>query len=239
MYNFAIVEDTPKAADLLSKYLRQYAQANNYAVSLEVYTSAESFLAAGKVYDAVFMDIELPGIDGLTCAEKLRAKDGKVIIVFITNISQLAIKGYSVGALDYILKPLVYSDFSFRLERVFRSLKQKSDQFLCIKLPGGMKRLPVHNLIFVEVTGHRITYHFETEDISTGGSFSGISKTLLDYGFLKCNRCYLVNPRYIQNINGYALTVGGYTLTISRPQKKAFLDGVNAYLAKGGLPYEN
>ncbi len=66
-------------------------------------------------YDIVFMDIELPGINGMEAAHRLREIDQQVILIFVTNMAQFAVKGYEVDALDYIIKPAQYGPLSIKL----------------------------------------------------------------------------------------------------------------------------
>ena len=68
-------------------------------------------------YDIVFMDIELPGINGMEAAHRLREIDQQVILIFVTNMAQFAVKGYEVDALDYIIKPAQYGPLSIKLDR--------------------------------------------------------------------------------------------------------------------------
>ena len=66
-------------------------------------------------YDIIFMDVEMPGLDGFGAAEKIRAVDADAVLVFVTNMAQYAIKGYEVDALDYVLKPVNYYQFCTKL----------------------------------------------------------------------------------------------------------------------------
>ena len=69
-------------------------------------------------YDLILMDIEMTFLDGMSAAEEIRRADPEVLIIFITNSPQYAIKGYAVQALDYILKPLSYYAFCQRMNHV-------------------------------------------------------------------------------------------------------------------------
>ncbi len=235
MYNFAIVEDSREATETIKSYISKYAAENGHHIQMDTFDYAEKYLLQTTDYDALFLDIELPGIDGVTCAQRVRERGSNVIIIFITNISRLAIRGYEVSAMDYILKPLLYSDFSFRLKRLFRVLERLRTTLITIKLARGIIRVSTDNIIFVEVQGHTVKYYLTDETLTVHASFSSLEKELLSHGFLKCNRCYIVNPRHITLVDGYMLKAQSYELSISRPQKKAFMEGLNAYYAKGGV----
>lgn len=119
MINVAIVEDEDCAANNLSEYLNTFGRQNNTEIKAERFRDAISLLTgySGK-FDIVFMDIELPEMNGMDAAKKLREIDMSVTLVFVTNMAQYAVKGYEVGAVDYIVKPVSYYDFSLKLRRI-------------------------------------------------------------------------------------------------------------------------
>ena len=83
------------------------------------------------------MDIEMPHLNGMEAAQKIRELDKEVVIVFITNMAQYAIKGYEVDALDFILKPLNYYTFSMRFTRAVGRVKNREGKRICLNLPDG------------------------------------------------------------------------------------------------------
>ena len=112
MRNVAVIEDEKSASDALGQHLKRYGAETGEEFKIYVFPDAETFLQNYKAdYDVVFMDIELPGMNGMTAARELRKLDGKVVLVFVTNMSQFAVGGYEVGAFDFILKPVNYSSF--------------------------------------------------------------------------------------------------------------------------------
>ena len=102
MIRVAIVEDQPDAAAQLNKCLDHYEQQMSEQFSRTVYQDAEKFLFDyHSQYDLVFMDIEMPGMDGMQAAYKLREIDQVVALVFVTNLSRYAINGYEVGGWEF------------------------------------------------------------------------------------------------------------------------------------------
>lgn len=97
MINIAIVEDSQEDFEYLARGIQEYSKSSGDAVTVRHYESALKFLDEYKFnYDIIFMDIELPDINGVLASEKLRTKDNDVALVFVTNLAHLAIKGYSV-----------------------------------------------------------------------------------------------------------------------------------------------
>ena len=141
MIKIAIVEDTPAEAQTLSDSVAAFFKKEGAAFECTVYGDAMSFLTGYKsVYDMVFMDIELPLLDGMTAAEKLRKFDKKILLIFVTNMAQFAVKGYAVDAFDYIVKPVRYQNFEMKMKKALARIRAEMDAIVVAK-PGGMIRV--------------------------------------------------------------------------------------------------
>lgn len=125
MVSVALIEDDDRIAGELVGYLERYAKESEGAVEFNTvrFPDAISFLEGYKPrYDLVLMDIMLPEMDGLMASKKLREYDPNVMLVFVTNMSQLAVKGYEVSAFDFMVKPVRYGDFTLKLDRITEKL---------------------------------------------------------------------------------------------------------------------
>lgn len=136
MVNVAIVEDEDAAAAILSNCLDKYASAKREGVEFSVcrYHDAVSFLENYRSrFDIVFMDIQLPDLDGMEAAKKLRRLDSSVTLIFVTNMANFAVRGYEVDALDFIVKPVEYFSFALKLDRALERLKSTAEQEIFAK----------------------------------------------------------------------------------------------------------
>lgn len=235
MYNIAILEDDASAAKSLQYILNTYASKNNVAFNVKVYTNAEMFLADTKTsYDIAFMDVELPGMNGMDAAFRLRETDKHVIIIFVTNMAQYAVKGYEVNALYYIIKPINYQNVSFKLQKALNLLATNAESTLVLRQPNGLARISTRNLVYVEISNHKLMYHTDTGIFTAYGSLSDVEQELKDYGFFRCNSCYLVNAKYISSVSGLSVILhDGTQLQISHPRKKQFLIDLGTWLGDG------
>ena len=112
MFKIAIVEDQEETRESLNRFVRQYAQEQGLQVEISLITDgAEIAEHYTPGFDIIFMDVEMPRLDGFGAAEAIRAVDADVVLVFVTNMAQYAIRGYEVDALDYVLKPVNYYQF--------------------------------------------------------------------------------------------------------------------------------
>ena len=179
-------------------------------------------------YELVFMDIEMPDINGLKMAEKLRAVDSLVGLVFITNIAKYAIEGYRYEAMDYILKPVTYAGFKIKMDRILSRLK-KTDKKIVITTRNEQYVVGANSVYYVEVSLHSIVYHTESGDYTAYGTLKEVMRQFPEDQFIKCNNCYFVNLAHIRGFSGTTLLVGPFELEISRARKKDVLAAYNHY----------
>ena len=226
MISIAIVEDNADEASILEKHLKRYSVESDEPVTMERFDSGFQFIDGYTArYDVVFMDIEMPGMDGMTTARKLREIDTKVFLIFITRMAKYAVSGYKVDAMDYFLKPVHYSDIRMRMGRI-RHSKEKESIVLNIPVQGGIQRLQTDDLLYVESIGHDLYLHTTKKKspiLYRGSSMKKMEEELEKAGFFRCNTSYIVNLKYCREIKGFTVTIGDEELQISRPRKKDFM----------------
>ena len=157
MLRCAIVEDSPRELEHLKECLARYSAERDIPLETTAFGDAASFLEHYRAdYDIVFMDIELPGINGMEAAHRLREIDQQVILIFVTNMAQFAVKGYEVDALDYIIKPAQYGPLSIKLDRAAQRWRAAAESVM-VALPTGTQRLLLWEIYYIEVQGHKLT----------------------------------------------------------------------------------
>lgn len=231
MIKVAVVEDDQKCREQILSFLNKYGESKKIEIEVTEYADGKEIIENYlPCYHVIFLDIEMPVLDGMKAARMIRQKDAQVVIVFITNVARYAVKGYEVGALDFILKPLKYEAFSLKMNRIVRMADRPSEKSIVISSRNGMYRIPVSQLIYVEVVGHQVLYHTTEQEISVSGSLKEAEALLLENGFEKCNSCYLVNLRHVKGIRDNYVLVGKEQLQISRARKKGFMQAVTDYI---------
>ena len=235
-YNLAIVEDEKEMFEKLSNVLKTYFSGKKESFSIDHFVSAEEFLhKASPSLDIIFMDIGLPGMNGMDAIRKLRQTNPNVIVIFVTYLAQFAIDGYSVGAFDYILKPFDDNNVFMTLDRALNRLNKHTE---CISIGNSnrsiSRKIPIESIKFIESENHRLSFHLTNGVLRVNGSIKKFAEELEEYSFALCSVSYLVNLKYITAIEGNEVEVGNETVFISRSKKKDFLQSVNEYVGKGG-----
>ena len=229
-----IVDDEEIDSSALESCIEKYSEENKQSFSITKYNDVTSFLNEYNGSDVVFLDIAMPGIDGMTAARKLRKIDNEVTIVFVTNMSQMAINGYEVRAFDFILKPLSYKNFAIRFTRILKTVRKNQGKDIWISNKDGKIRINTSKIKYVEIVQHILVFHLENEEYRSTGTLLSLQEQLKDEPFSMCNRWYFVNLSYVTAIKGQNAILGNVSLQISRPKKKSFLKDINDYIAMFG-----
>lgn len=227
----AIIDDEQKEREILKKYLKRYAEEFQKEFTVTEFSSGEKVLENYKaIYDAVIFDIDMPGINGMDTARKIREIDKTVVILFITNVAQYAVNGYEVDAVDYIIKPIGYYDFSMKFSKVIRKVAQRQNNFVILETLGGIKKIEVRDIFYVEVLAHYVFYHTKLENYKIRGSMKIHNANLSTYNFVRIHKSYLVNLVHVEEIRMNELTVAGRTLPVGRAYKEQLLHEYMKYV---------
>lgn len=230
--NIAIVEDEDDAAEKLKGYIARYGEQNGSEFNIVRFANAADFIEQYRSdFAVVFMDIQMPKMNGMDVAERLRKRDKTVSIIFITNLVQYARRGYEVDAVGFLVKPVSYYDFSLKFGKALDLYVVNEKRDFTINTPGELVRISTDKLMYVEILNHRLYYHLIDDVVEMTGVLSEAESNLAEYGFLRCNKCYLVNPRFVVSVKGQEVTVGNCTLAISRPRRAEFLTGLAKYFS--------
>ena len=233
MFRIAIVEDEQEEYERLNGMIARYGEENDGSeFQTTWFSDGQSFLSKNtEEYNLLFLDIQMPGVNGMELAKEIRKRDRQVLIVFVTNMAQYAIEGYDVQAYDFILKPLNYCSFSMKFKRICNKLGHDVRDAQIMLVSGATKkRVKIAAITYIEVSGHNLFIHMTDGDFRMRGSISDMEKRLAAYHFVRCNVCYLVNLKHIDELRGDFVVVDGSELRISYSKKQAFLNEFAMYM---------
>jgi len=236
MHRILIVEDEDAAAQALRQAVERFGAEHGETFQVTRLSSAVDLDEhVSTAHDLIFLDIELPGQNGMDAAFDLRAHDTSTPIVFVTNLAQYAVHGYAVNALDFIVKPFTYEDFALRMERAMRVVRQRSGRTLTVRGRDGLRVFDASQLVFVDMSGHDLVYHLEGgETVSVRGSMRRLEGELGGSPFLRISSGCIVNMGHVRGIADAALTLStGDVVWASRANKRAVLEAIATYLGSG------
>ena len=233
MYRMLIVEDTPAEADLLHGHLQRYASEKNLSFSIETLSSALEFINSRHVADLVFMDIDMPGINGMEAAEILRSYDTETPLVFVTNLAQYAVRGYSVDAVDFVVKPVEYGDFAMRMDRAMRAVARNAARTLALPTADGVRVIAQRDVTYVDLVKHDVRYHLvDGTELRERGSLRAAEQRLDPQSFLRISSGCLVNMARVERIGRESVMTGGAELFYSRSQRRRALETLANYVGR-------
>jgi DNA-binding LytR/AlgR family response regulator len=192
MLNIAIVDDDENYRTQIKGMLHDYEKEFGESFHITEYTDGDELVEKYKSdFDIILLDVEMQFMDGMSAAEEIRQVDPDVILVFITNMPQYAIRGYKVDALDYILKPISYYPFSQTIKRAIGRRHRTDKEYLVVGIKGGKQKIDIDEICYLEVINHDLYIHTISGVIEAKGTINGVIKSKLTdkkwtfYGELK------------------------------------------------------
>jgi len=230
MYNLkiAIVDDKENDYLHLKELILNFKKENNDLcnIHIDIFNRGINFIEPfDDTYDAVFLDIDMPVISGLETAKKIRQNKSNMVIVFVTNYASLAIDGYGVDALGFIVKPAKEVDVNRVIEKILKIKEEEKDESkVVIKVKNGYQTIKPSEIKFIEVNIHDVYFYTTNGVFKTRGVLKKIEKDFDNKKFVKCSSCYLVNLDYVDSIEKDDVRIDGKKLKIARTKKKEFLE---------------
>ena len=228
MTRIALVEDDPMYRAQMKEYLERYSKESGEKLAVRVFGDGDEIaLNYRPEYDIILMDIQMKYMDGMTAAAEIRKVDDEVVIIFITNMTQYAIKGYAVDALDFVVKPISYFAFFQCIDRAIGRMRRRARRFLYVAGKNGGQKLEHSRILFVEVDGHHLIYHMtDGSAVDAVGTMKEVEESLDSEAFFRCNKCYLVNLEHVDGIQDGCAVVRGDKLLMSRGRRGPFLEAL-------------
>ena len=184
--------------------------------------------------DAIFMDVQMPGLSGLDLARVLSRFTTQPPVVFVTAHEQHAVDAFELNVVDYVLKPVRDERLDQAVRRVVRQLHGRAraaapaDESSVVELAGVSRLVPRSDVLFVEAQGDYARLHTATESHLVRVPLTTLADQWHDAGFVRIHRSSLVALGHITEwrTEGGRTTVvvGGHELVVSRRHTRALRD---------------
>ena len=229
----AIVEDEINSLNDLKKLILGYKDKYSFEYEIYSYFNGLDFLNDYKgQFDVIFLDIEMPKINGMEVAKKIRSLNDSTLIIFETNIIQYAIDGYEVQAFDFLVKPIKEPRFRLTFSRISNELNHKyNEETITINTKSEILNILIDDLLYIEVMNHNLFVHTIKETIKIRGQLNAFETKLKNNSFSRCNNPYLVNLKHVKSIKGeYCILDNDEELKISQTKRNSFLSDFANYI---------
>lgn len=191
-------------------------------ISITTYTSGEELLpdVRDNKLSIVFLDVDMPGDNGIETGKKIRELDKSIIIIFYTSFPQYAIEAYDCEAFHYLLKPCSEEKLQEVLSRAVKKLGLMHHH-ISLRMHNRSVRLPISDIYYVEYCQKHVIYHTKDESFTTTGKFFQVYDELKRFGFYQLHQGYIVNLSKICDFRGYtAVLDNGFSVPISIRKKR-------------------
>ena len=231
--HIAIVEDNQAVRQQIESCLHRFSEETGEKLTLSVFEDGLDIVEKYEPkFDLILLDIQMKKMDGMQAAERIREKDEAVLLVFLTHMDNYAVKGYAVGALDFILKPVNYLILKKVLQRALNILEKRSRKTTAFSTQKGLVRLYVEDIRYVEAQRHQLRIHTGSEDYFVHDTMQNLEKMLEPYDFYRCHSGFLINLMHVDRADKTTVVVDGEELLVARPRQKEFMARLMEYLGK-------
>lgn len=226
-----VVDDEPLARELMRTYISK-TPSLEMAGCFESAAEAVKIVMDGKI-DVIFLDINMPMLNGIEFAQVVPISTR---IVFVTAYDRYAVEGFRVNALDYLLKPVSYSDF---MRSVARALDWKklylaasahkvetlqSGRMITVKTEGKLMQMHTDTILYIEVRNDRILlFRNEGEPVASLMTLKEIEELLPADSFMRVHRSFIVNIPKVEMVERNRIIFGKTFIPVSESKREEFL----------------
>jgi len=210
MIKIAFCDDEMEVLHQMNELLDRYQVERNEDITYAAFQSPFELLTEiekGIRPDILFLDVVMPGQNGMDVAKEIRQYDTNMKIIFLTSSPEFAVESYTVGAYFYQLKPIWEESFFRLMDSVLSECEKKKKNSLILRSKDGITRVNLQQLEYCEVLGRKLLFHLENGAVLEGaGSLDDLAGQLMQYSnFFRPHRSFLVNMEYIQNISSRSI----------------------------------
>ena len=216
----AVVDDTRHDIERLKTQVEHYLATTRESFRIHTYSESVDFIRSQESYDIAFLDIRMDVINGLEVAHFVRRINKETVLIFVTQMAQMAIRGYEVDAMDFIIKPSDQSSIDRVMDKALKRIQNQSGSFVVIKTPKETISISTNKIHFIEVYDHDLIYHTQDGEYRIRGQLNQVRKEMDAKQFVPSSRSHIVNLRHIESVHNDHLMVAGKMVPLSQVRRK-------------------
>lgn len=233
MVKAAVCDDQEIYAKRLEGVVNDTCRERGTSVSVSRYTDSGMLLydvEEGAYFDLFLLDIEMPGLDGMKLAAKIRRCLPDALIVFITSHTEYAIKAYELSVFRYIPKSESETCLPLALLDAFAIVERRSQECYLIETPRKLKKLAVDEILYIYKDQKNSVFVLKEERVQVRKSLSQVIKELNRPEFLMVERGYVVNLYHVMKLeDGEVHMRGGDILPVGSSHQKEVRSAVGRF----------
>ena len=169
---------------------------------IDKYLSGDELIASGSKPDILFLDIQMPGMDGMETAKVLRQDNENMILIFVTAAEEYVFQAFDVGAFHYLVKPFSDEKFKEVVTKAVHNIKrssrlEKDEKYIMVQTAGSHIKIFLRDIVYAEVYNRKVIIHTRSTDIEYYGKLQELSD-MAGTDFFRTHRAYLVHFKYVE-----------------------------------------
>ncbi len=229
----AICDDEKKICDLIKNKVESYYSSQGMEFDIRVFYNGEEVLAWDlDSIDVLFLDVDMPGKNGLEVAKLIRERNKEVLIVFMTAYSEFVFESFKVDAFRYLVKPVECQELKETLDAIGRKFEETQD-VLTFQFQNETFRIKCSDIIYIEGMRDKIWIYCKDQTYRWRGTMKYLTDLLEDRHFFQVHRSYIINMKKIKKYNSQTITLeGGYEVPISKYRLNEFKEAYIGFWSK-------
>lgn len=229
MYRIAICDDEETVAEQTSEMIRKW----NDQIEMFCFHSGEALLQSYSYYHAIFLDIDMKGINGIETGKEIRKLDKDVKIIYVTSYRDYVAGAFGVHAFQYLLKPLKETAVFQVMEDLFSYLEKPKSEVLDFQTSEGIVCLPTDEIFYFEYANRKIRLVAKQREYRMSGKIGSVIERLEAYGFSMPHQSFVVNLYHVKNVSaGMIFLDNGAEIPIAQKKQKIWKQELLSYLAE-------
>lgn len=230
MYKIAVCDDEEAVSDQVKNLITEW----NPAVDVVCFSSGEALLENYQSYEAVFLDIDMAGMNGIETGKAIRRLDKDTKIVYLTAYRDYVSGAFGVHAFQYLLKPINKKAIWNVLEEIFRYMRSAEKKIILdFHTVEGALCLPVESIYFFEYENRKIRIVTDKEQYYMADKIGNVAKRMAEFGFSMPHQSFVVNMFHVKNVKNQQIFLdNGMEIPLSQKKQKIWKQELMGYLSR-------